>query len=311
MQFFTILGPTASGKTDLSINLAKYAREKYSTEVEIISLDSALVYKYMDIGTAKPDKEQQQGIKHHLIDIINPTQNYNVGTFLQDVFNIVKNKQKALPIIVGGTMLYYNALVKGLHNIPSQNQNIRQQIINEAQIYGWEYMYKKLLNIDAKANYIQANDTQRIQRALEIYCITNQPPSYFYEQIRSSPYTFHTIALNPNREILHINIKNRFNTMLEKGFLKEVEKILKQYPSLNENFSSIRCVGYRQAYQYLNNQIDYNEFVDRGIIATRQLAKRQITWLRKLDVINIDVEDNLKFEKVKQEFDIYYAKNLL
>jgi tRNA dimethylallyltransferase len=291
MHIFCILGPTASGKTTLSIQLAQYAKQKYNVDIEIISLDSALVYQDMNLGTAKPSLQERCGIPHHLIDILPPTHNYNVGEFLQDIDKITQDckHRKVVPIIVGGTMLYHHALTYGLHDIPNQNLEIRQQINQQAAINGWHFMHNQLMQIDnITAQNIQPNDTQRIQRALEIYFTSGKPPSYFYNQKRASKYILTNIALMPPRDLLHKRIEQRFNLMLEQGFINEVKQLLVKYPNLNMDNSSMRCVGYRQAYEYLNNKINYKEFVDMGVASTRQLAKRQITWLRKTNCFNID-----------------------
>ncbi|MFM2344159.1 MAG: tRNA delta(2)-isopentenylpyrophosphate transferase [Pseudomonadota bacterium] len=313
MHLFCILGATASGKTALSIQLAQYAKQQYNIDIEIISLDSALVYQDMDIGTAKPTMQERCGIKHHLIDIIPPTHNYNVGEFLQDVDNITKiikdktNHSNKLFIIVGGTMLYHHALTHGLHDIPNQNLEIRQQINQEAELHGWQFMHNKLSQIDkSTADNIKPNDMQRIQRALEIYYTSGKPPSYFYNQHRESKYKLTNIALMPPRDLLHKKIEQRFNLMLEQGFINEVTNLIDKYPSLNLESNSIRCVGYRQAYEYIKNNITYQQFIDMGVASTRQLAKRQITWLRKTESYHIDSSLNNSFELLKIKFDEYY-----
>ncbi len=309
-NIFCILGPTASGKTALSISLAHYVKEKYNLDVEIISLDSALVYQDMNIGTAKPNLQERGGIPHHLIDILAPTHNYNAGEFLQDIDKIIDDcrTRNKLPIIAGGTMLYHHILTHGLHDIPNQNLAIRQQINEQAQINGWNFMHDKLMQIDAKsAENIKPSDSQRIQRALEIYYISGKTPSYFYNQQRKSKYNLTNIALMPTRELLHKKIEQRFYLMLEQGFIQEVENLLTKYPSLNMENSSMRCVGYRQAYEYLNNNISYQQFIDMGIAATRQLAKRQITWLRKTDCCIIDYNLDNALELLIGNFDAYYS----
>ncbi len=289
---FCLLGPTASGKTNLSIQLAHFAKQLCNINVEIISLDSALVYQDMNIGTAKPSNEEKQGIVHHLIDILTPIQTYNVGDFLVDVDNIIQDchSRQTLPIIVGGTMLYHHALANGLHALPTQNLEIRAKINQEAVQYGWHVLHEKLMHIDAKsAKNISFNDTQRIQRALEIYYISGHTASHFHQiNARKTAYKLCNIALMPPRQYLHKDIEKRFHAMLNAGFLNEVKQLKIKYPTLNAQHNAMRCVGYRQAYAYLQNDLSYAEFIDASIASTRQLAKRQITWLRKISAYVFD-----------------------
>jgi tRNA dimethylallyltransferase len=288
---FCLLGPTASGKTNLAIQLAHFAKKQYSLNIEIISLDSALIYADMNIGTAKPTITEMQGIKHHLIDILTPLQIYNVGDFLSDVARIVldcKAKQ-SMPIIVGGTMLYHHSLAYGLHDLPEQNLAIRTQINQEATQNGWPYLHTKLMQIDAlSAAKINCNDAQRIQRALEIYYISGHTAIHFHQKIRAQLYTLCNIALAPPRPYLHQCIEQRFKHMLMLGFVDEVKNILIKYPALSAQDNAMRCVGYRQAYAYLQGYIDYQTFIDTSIANTRQLAKRQMTWLKKTSAYMLD-----------------------
>lgn len=281
-QAFAILGPTASGKTQLALDLAQ------SFPCEIISLDSALVYQDMDIGTAKPTLAERQAVPHHLIDIITPLQSYSVADFLQDCLKKVEEIQQRgnFPLIVGGTMMYFHALTKGLNDLPEADENIRQQLQQDKEQLGLSFLYNQLEKIDPiTAQRLKPNDSQRIERALEVFYLTNKPLSeHFQEQTQAqNALNIHTLTLIPeNRALLHQQIAQRFENMLKNGFLDEVEYLKKCYPELHADLPSMRCVGYRQAWDYLEKSESYQDFKDKGIAATRQLAKRQLTWLRKL-----------------------------
>lgn len=277
-----ILGPTASGKSNLALSIIQHF------PVEIISVDSAQVYRYMDIGSAKPDQDILSKIPHHLINLINPDQQYSAAQFRTDALNKMKEitLRGKIPLLVGGTMLYFKALREGLSNLPPANQHIRKEIEFGAAEKGWPSMHQLLLSYDPiSAERIKANDSQRIQRALEIYYLTGKPMS---ELMRPSerttlPYQFISIALLPkDRTVLHQRIEHRFEMMLEMGLVEEVRSILEKF-SLTLEMPSMRCVGYRQVYQYLDHQISLAELPEKGIAATRQLAKRQLTWLRSMD----------------------------
>ncbi|MDO4641542.1 MAG: tRNA (adenosine(37)-N6)-dimethylallyltransferase MiaA [Neisseria sp.] len=277
-----LLGPTASGKTGLALQLAAYL------PLEIISIDSALVYRGMDIGTAKPSATERAAAPHHLIDIISPLQSYSAANFVTDCTRLCAEIQARgkLPLIVGGTMMYYQALTNGLNDLPEADENIRAQLQAEKQQYGLAHLYRRLQQADpATALRLQPADAQRIERALEVWLITGKPLSeHFADQAAySMPLDLHTVALFPaDRKQLHHQIAKRFHTMLEQGFLNEVQALQTAYPTLNPDTPAMRCVGYRQAWDYLAGRSDYDTFVERGIAATRQLAKRQLTWLRKL-----------------------------
>ena len=284
-----IIGPTATGKTDLACHLYDKFTEK---NCELISVDSALVYKHMDIGTAKPDNKTLKNYPHHLINIINPEQVYSVGDFYRDTHKLIakilaKNKT---PILVGGTMMYYNALFKGLSSLPSKDDNIRKKIEDIAKNDGWEKLYKDLIKIDPKAaKNIHVNDSQRITRALEVFELTGKPISYFWEKDlknnNNQDLNFILICLDLDRDLLHKRIEARFDKMLDLGFLEEV-KLLMQRPGLTADNPSMKSVGYRQAWIYLeslnkiNNNISFDEMREKSIIATRRLAKHQFTWLK-------------------------------
>lgn len=275
-----MMGPTASGKTDLAI----FLREHFP--VELISVDSALVYKGMDIGTAKPDKQTLARAPHRLIDFLDPSESYSAARFREDALREMADivAQGKIPLLVGGTMLYFRALLHGLSELPSADPEIRQQLEKQAAEIGWDGLHKRLAEVDpVAAGRIHPNDPQRISRALEVYELTGKSLSYLQEENRRQwdlPYQFIKIAVSPaDRSVLHQRIEQRFQQMLEQGFIAEVEKLYAR-DDLNESLPAIRAVGYRQVWQYLQGKLDYNEMVEKAIVATRQLAKRQLTWLR-------------------------------
>lgn len=280
-----IMGPTASGKTDLAVECVK------QLPCDIISVDSALVYKGMDIGTAKPDAETLKQAPHRLINLIDPAQSYSAAEFRDDALREMADivSQGRIPVLVGGTMLYYKALQEGLSALPSASPAVREKLEALAREQGWEFMHQRLAEVDpVSAQRIHPNDPQRIQRALEVYEITGKPLTEFWQQqqVQKLPYNLIKIALMPeNREQLRQRIALRFHQMLELGFIDEVIK-LKSRGDLNLDMPSMRCVGYRQVWEYLENKMDYEQMVEKGIIATRQLAKRQMTWLRKEQMSN-------------------------
>ncbi|MGJ8620739.1 MAG: tRNA (adenosine(37)-N6)-dimethylallyltransferase MiaA [Methylophilaceae bacterium] len=284
-----LMGPTASGKTDAAVTLA----EQYP--VELISVDSALVYQEMNIGTAKPDAQTLAQAPHYLIDIIPPTAAYSAASFRQDALVLMKEitAKGKIPVLVGGTMLYFKALEEGLSGLPQANQEIRSKLDDEAEAIGWPAMHRKLKEIDpSAAERIMPNDMQRIQRALEVYEVTGETMSALYAQQASEklPYTVLKIALIPgDRKILHERIALRFKKMLNDGLVDEVKSIITKYPSLTVDSTAMRSVGYRQVLKYLAGEYDNGELCDRGVFATRQLAKRQLTWLRGMqDVVKVD-----------------------
>ena len=293
MTFLTkaifLMGPTASGKTGAAIELVA------NLPVELISVDSALVFRDMNIGTAKPDKGILAKAPHHLIDIIDPTSAYSAANFRADALKLMADitARGKTPVLVGGTMLYFKALEGGLSGLPQANQAIRATLDLEAAQIGWPAMHAKLTSIDSEtASRLMPNDMQRIQRALEVHAVTGKTMSVLFAEQTSDvlPYRLLKIALIPSdRKVLHERIAARFETMLKAGFLDEVKALIKKYPSLTPESTSMRCVGYRQALERLAGQYDDAELRDRGIFATRQLAKRQLTWLRGMDdVVEID-----------------------
>jgi len=275
-----LMGPTASRKTDIAISLCK------RFPCELISVDSALVYRGMDIGTAKPDAETLRRTPHRLIDIRDPEDSYSAGDFVRDARREMGATFSAgrVPLLVGGTMMYFRALIDGIAELPSADADIRASIDAEAQQLGWPAMHGRLTEIDPiVANRIDANDRQRIQRALEVHMVSGKPLSEWQEEAASSvdrDVRFIKLALQPaTRNVLHERIEKRLNLMLNNGFLEEV-KVLHQRTGLTAEHSSMRAVGYRQLWQYLDGECTLQQARDKALFATRQLAKRQITWLR-------------------------------
>lgn len=283
LSALTLLGPTASGKTALALQLAN------EFPCEIISLDSALVYQEMNIGTAKPSFQERATVPHHLIDIISPLEIYSAADFVKDCVSLVQaiRHRGRIPLIVGGTMMYFHALTQGLNDLPDADPNIRATLQQEKQAFGLPFLYQRLKACDPQtAARLKENDSQRIERALEVFELTGKPLSNHLARAQTAaPLQLHTIALIPeNRHLLHQQINRRFELMVQQGLLDEVLDLQKKYPNLNENMPSMRCVGYRQAWAYLAGEIDKATFIAQGQAATRQLAKRQLTWLRKLPV---------------------------
>ncbi|MGZ8983812.1 MAG: tRNA (adenosine(37)-N6)-dimethylallyltransferase MiaA [Methylotenera sp.] len=283
------MGPTASGKTGAAVELLS------KLPVEIISVDSALVYRDMNIGTAKPDAEVLAKAPHHLIDIIDPTNAYSAANFRSDALLLMADitARGKIPLLVGGTMLYFKALQGGLSGLPEANPEVRAELDAEAAQIGWPAMHAKLAQIDPEtAARLEPNDTQRIQRALEVCAISGETMSSLFAKQTSEalPYRLLKIALVPSdRKVLHERIALRFDQMLADGFLDEVRALIAKYPTLTPESTSMRCVGYRQALEHLAGEYNAAELRDRGIFATRQLAKRQLTWLRGMgDIVELD-----------------------
>lgn len=294
-----LMGPTASGKTGLAVELVQ------RFPVEIISVDSALVYRGMDIGTAKPDALTLAQAPHRLIDIIEPTASYSAAQFRSDALKHMEDitARGKIPLLVGGTMLYFKALQQGLSNLPEADTAIRARLEQEAREQGWPALHARLAKVDSEtAARLEKTDSQRIQRALEVWEISGQPMSTLYLQsgAEALPYNLLKLALVPSeRAVLHERIAARFKAMLEQGLVGEVHKLRELYPELKANAPSMRCVGYRQTWQYLDAEFNLPELVDKGIAATRQLAKRQLTWLRGMDdTVELDCLDAQLSEKV-------------
>lgn len=275
-----LMGPTASGKTALSVQLAQ------TLNGEIISVDSALVFKSMDIGTAKPTLAERGGIPHHLIDIIDPAESYSTGQFRKQALALMDDisRRGKMPILVGGTMLYFNVLNSGLAVLPEANPEIRAKLDQDLQQLGKEALHRRLAGIDPEsAARIHPNDPQRVQRALEVYEISGKPLTSFFTEAQAQdiPYRKIKLIIAPqDRAVLHGIIARRFKQMLEQGFIGEVEALYKR-GDLTEKMPSVRAVGYRQAWSYLQGEDDFETMTEKAVIATRQLAKRQFTWLRR------------------------------
>lgn len=279
-----IMGPTATGKTDLALAIYN------ELSSDLISVDSALVYRGMDIGTAKPDVQTLKKCPHHLIDIIDPAEVYSAGQFREDALQLIHQSvtNQRVPVLVGGTMLYFNALQKGMANMPEIDDTVKQAIEAEAKTKGLPALHERLKKVDpVSAERIHPNDPQRIKRALELYDFTGKTLTAFWsEQAQNKagsrfPYRRIKIALMPDDRIeLRKRITIRFDNMLQQGFIEEVEGLFKR-GDLHADLPSIRAVGYRQVWLYLAGEYGYDEMRDKAIIATAQLAKRQMTWLRK------------------------------
>ncbi len=278
-KVIALMGPTASGKTALAMSMYD------QFNVELISVDSALVYRQMDIGTAKPSVEELVAYPHHLINICDPSQPYSAANFKTDATELVLDihRRGKIPLLVGGTMLYFKALLQGINELPAADPKIREQLAKMAQQEGWEYMHQQLKKVDPVASKrIHPNDPQRIQRALEVYEVSGKSMTDWQQQSpKNNPkWNVISIAVAPReREVLRQRIAERFELMLQQGFEDEVKALMAR-GDLSNDLPAVRAVGYRQMWQYLQNEIDFEEMKFRGITATRQLAKRQMTWLR-------------------------------
>lgn len=272
-----LMGPTASGKTALAIALRKVL------PVELISVDSALIYRGMDIGTAKPDAAELSAAPHRLLDILDPAEAYSAADFRRDALAAMADIVAAgrIPLLVGGTMLYFKALLEGLSPLPSADPEVRARIEQQAAEQGWNALHQQLQEIDpVAAARIHPNDPQRLSRALEVFISGKTLTELTQTSGDALPYQVHQFAIAPaSRELLHQRIEQRFHQMLASGFEAEVRALFAR-GDLHTDMPSIRCVGYRQMWSYLNGEIPYDEMVYRGVCATRQLAKRQVTWLR-------------------------------
>lgn len=274
-----LMGPTACGKTDLAVALHD------RLPVEVISVDSALVYRDMDIGTAKPDAATLAACPHHLIDLLPPTEGYSAGRFRRDALALMDGitARGRVPLLVGGTMLYFRALKRGLDTLPEADPALRAELEARAARHGWPALHAELARLDpATATRLHATDAQRIQRALEVCLASGQPMSDLLGRVEATlPYRLTEIALLPgDRSWLHERIEARFDAMLNQGFLDEVRVLRARHPDLTPDLPAMRCVGYRQAWAHLDGVTDFATFRAQAIVATRQLAKRQITWLR-------------------------------
>ncbi len=300
------MGPTASGKTDLAFSIA----DKYACN--IISVDSVMVYRGLDIGSAKPDVPTLKKYPHQLVDILEPDQSYSVANFRDDALQIIEesHSQKKIPLLVGGTMLYFNALLRGLNNMPHADVAVRTRITKIAEEKGWGYVHQQLNEVDPQAaERIHPNDPQRIQRAMEVYEITGKPISDLHAESTQNelPFKVLKLALIPDdRTSLHARIEQRFDVMLEQGFLEEVWELF-QRENLHAELPSMRSVGYRQAWKFFAGEYDKAMMRERAIIATRQLAKRQLTWLRSEPSLSAFSAENPKIHDVHQQIRTYLA----
>ena len=296
-----LMGPTASGKTDLAIALVE------SGLCEIISVDSALIYRDMDIGTAKPSEAEQQAAPHRLIDILDPAESYSVAQFRKDALQEMQEitDKCKIPLLVGGTMMYYKALTDGISQLPESDEQVRQQISEEAAVNGWQALHDELHQIDPiSAKRIHPNDPQRLMRAIEVYRLSGKSMTELTASKSSSiPYNILQLAIAPDdRNVLHQRIEKRFDMMLEMGFEQEVQNLMAR-GDLHLDLPSMRCVGYRQMWLYLVGKYDFDEMRYRGIVATRQLAKRQLTWLRGWPGLHwLDTFSSENVSRVKELF---------
>jgi tRNA dimethylallyltransferase len=275
------MGPTAAGKTDMALEIAR------QYPVEIISVDSALVYKGMDIGTAKPDSETLKQFPHHLVNILDPTEAYSAGRFRDDALALMADitARGKTPLLVGGTMLYFKALQEGMSVLPPANPAIRAELDKQVAEYGLAHLHQQLEAVDpVSAARIHVNDPQRLQRALEVYMLTGKSLTALTAgKAEPLPYRVSKVIIAPfERAVLHERIARRYHAMVDSGFIEEV-KGLYQRQDLHPDLPSIRAVGYRQAWSYLSGEYDKETFIYKAIVATRQMAKRQITWLRSQD----------------------------
>jgi tRNA dimethylallyltransferase len=312
-----IVGPTGAGKTHLAMLLAEHAKSVGLT-IELISMDSALVYRGLDIGSAKPTKAEQASFTHHLIDILEPTEVYSAARFAKDAKRLCEEIRSRgnIPIVVGGTMLYWRAWAHGLSSLPPANPEIRARLDQEGKAIGWPAMHEKLSSLDPEiAARLKPNDSQRVQRALEVFEITGKPmsalladsPSEDGREGSSIPAWIDLVSLEPSdRARLHANLEKRFDEMLAAGFMDEV-KTLRTNPNLHADLPAIRSVGYRQAWEFLDNQIDFDQMRYKSLAATRQLGKRQLTWLRA--IAGRKTFDPFKPEDLKAALD--YCKSTL
>lgn len=298
-NIFCLMGPTASGKTQLAVQLVQ------RFPMEIISVDSAMVYREMNIGTAKPDAQILKIAPHRLIDIRDPSEPYSAAQFCEDAVREIKDifAKGKIPLLVGGTMLYFRALQEGLSELPSADPLIRAKLNKEAEQSGWPALHERLAKIDpVAAKRIHSNDSQRIQRALEVYEISGKSLTFWQQEKPSLLENFDIInfAVAPlDRAILHERIALRFKQMLKEGLIEEVKRLFER-GDLNLQMPSMRSVGYRQVWEYLLGNLTYEEMQEKGVVATRQLAKRQLTWLRSwLNLTWFDSEASDLFEQVK------------
>lgn len=302
-----LMGPTASGKTALALELHK------RLPIEIVSVDSAMVYRGLDIGTAKPSLAEQKTAPHRLIDICEPTENYSAGQFCRDALSAIEeiHSNNKIPLLVGGTGLYFRSLEQGFSTLPSTDEAIREKVSALMQELGPGHAHAKLAEIDpASAQRIHPNDPQRIQRALEVYEITGKPLSELmaegrHAQLASNPIKF--VLAPSDRAVLHTAVEARFDQMLELGLVDEVDKFYRRN-DMHAELSSMRLIGYRQVWRYLAGDSPYQEMREHAIVATRQLVKRQLTWFRaEADLTWLEAENTAVIDKFLAKVDKYPA----
>jgi tRNA dimethylallyltransferase len=299
------MGPTASGKTGVAVELVQHM------PVELISVDSALVFRDMDIGTAKPDAATLARAPHHLIDIISPTEAYSAAAFRHDALRLMADitARSKIPLLVGGTMLYFKALREGLSPLPQADAALREQLDAEIARHGIEHLHAKLAKVDAEtAARLHSTDTQRVQRAMEIFLVSGKPMSELIKQQEQDPlpYAITPIALIPSdRAVLHQRIAARFAEMMKNGLVDELRGLRDKY-ALHRDMTSMRCVGYRQAWEFMEGEISKAELSEKGIAATRQLAKRQLTWLRSMpDSIELDCLASSLTDQISRQIETF------
>ena len=284
---FFLIGPTASGKTNLAVELVN------TFPIEIISVDSAQIYQDMDIGVAKPSQDILDKVPHHLINILKPNEAYSVAQFTKDALKLIDEilMRGHIPLLVGGTMMYFNGLEKGINQMPMTDEQFRKDIEIEASQVGWPKLYEKLKSVDKEtAEKLNPNDAQRISRALEVFYSSGKPLSSYHQSENKDvfPFSVCKLGLMPsNRKMLHQRIEFRVHEMIEAGLFEEVRSLLQKYPTLQSHMPSMRSVGYRQTLEYFNGDIEEKECINKIIFATRQLAKRQMTWMRSMENLNL------------------------
>lgn len=314
-QVFFLMGPTASGKTNLALELHE------QLPVDLISVDSTLVYRGMDIGTAKPSAAELARAPHALLDVRDPAEPYSAADFVADAKREIASSHAAgrTPLLVGGTMLYFKALLDGLAPMPAANAEVRECIERDAREHGWPYVHKQLEKVDPQcAAEIHPNHSQRLSRALEVYLSSGETMTELRrrQQREQGPafterFNVTQLAIAPrDRKILHRRIEQRFHAMVESGLVEEVTALF-QRGDLSEDLPAVRAVGYRQIWDYLAGRIDLDQAVERGIIATRQLAKRQFTWLRGWPDLNWVFTENVDGQTLKSEEIVRYSLNYL
>ncbi len=303
------MGPTASGKSQVAISLAK------RFDVELVNVDSASVYRHMDVGTAKPDAQTRRTIPHHLLDLVDPTETYSAARFREDALQVIAEitGRGRIPLLVGGTMLYFRALQSGLNDLPAANPALRTQLEEQARDEGWAALHARLHQLDPlTAARLKPGDAQRIQRALEVVLSAGRPLSALYHETTRQPLQARVCCLGlwpGERSWLHTRIAQRFDQMLNDGLEQELRDLRQRYV-LHPDLPAMRAVGYRQMWQYLEGELNWQDMRERGIIATRQLAKRQMTWMRSWpDLVRLDCLDPSLPVRIQQAVEGFLSGN--